>query len=697
MSQVKNLRAMFENKGETSPPDRGRSPGITPGRYIEDAASNGSPRPLSKVRTNFVAIEKDGRMGLRRDHSGESSLSRRRMSNDTADTESNGVLLEKLNTGFPDDFGNTSRHNVANDTIPESPRAILNNQQDGDQIGASSQLNKTSMEVRNSSGSPLLLLGGQTGTDLAGELRSKSAQAANRSFGAKPTGTPTVQAKVTTTGSKKLMSSTSAARAESKVTTRGPQITNSSDKTQRASTQTTSHMNARKVPSRALSKVGPLKTKSQNDTGFTKPKPKSPTKPVQLPSSLTAPTASSVSKVHGPRRSISRQSGYQNHSNQSTIRMNLPNSTASQPASKGQGSSLSMPRPSLGPPPSKQSHVTASHRKQNNVDEGFLARVMRPTQSSSSKATDKAPVTPPRKTVRKPMGGEHGDQVLPTSASSRGFHSKGPMGPASGISTSAQNADPIIEADRSEVVDSKKLSDSQKDSGRDLSEAVLDNRSPANPPPPLLVEQKGLTTPQGLETLEPLAISETCELDSAMNQTIHQEGPDGSMDSLLMGPTALSVELTGVAPASVDSTETAGQGKQHVVAREVENVVPEPTIDKKNCKISPVSETEATRLGSILDVSVEKESATTQGCQSSSLVEVDIAEDHTFETPISQSKDKHTDEQSCQPMTHSTQNDQVLEMNSSSPLENNHADLRADQSETESTGPGHVETMDIAP
>jgi hypothetical protein len=34
MSQVKNLRAMFENKGETSPPDRGRSPGLASSTYL---------------------------------------------------------------------------------------------------------------------------------------------------------------------------------------------------------------------------------------------------------------------------------------------------------------------------------------------------------------------------------------------------------------------------------------------------------------------------------------------------------------------------------------------------------------------------------------------------------------------------------------------------------------------------------------
>src|SRR5947207_2021288 len=58
---VRNLRAMFENKTDesnTSPPSRGRSPG--------SVTSNGSktPRPLSKVRANFVAVERNGQLGL---------------------------------------------------------------------------------------------------------------------------------------------------------------------------------------------------------------------------------------------------------------------------------------------------------------------------------------------------------------------------------------------------------------------------------------------------------------------------------------------------------------------------------------------------------------------------------------------------------------------------------------------------------
>lgn len=52
---VKNLRAMFENKNgdqSTSPPSRGRSP--------NGSISSANSRPVSKVRTSFVAVERPG-------------------------------------------------------------------------------------------------------------------------------------------------------------------------------------------------------------------------------------------------------------------------------------------------------------------------------------------------------------------------------------------------------------------------------------------------------------------------------------------------------------------------------------------------------------------------------------------------------------------------------------------------------------
>ncbi|KFY05974.1 hypothetical protein V492_08209, partial [Pseudogymnoascus sp. VKM F-4246] len=60
---VRNLRAMFENKDDstTSPPSsqhRGRSPAPSIGN------NSASPRPLSKVRTSFVAVERNGQTGI---------------------------------------------------------------------------------------------------------------------------------------------------------------------------------------------------------------------------------------------------------------------------------------------------------------------------------------------------------------------------------------------------------------------------------------------------------------------------------------------------------------------------------------------------------------------------------------------------------------------------------------------------------
>ncbi|ORY70261.1 uncharacterized protein BCR38DRAFT_103206 [Pseudomassariella vexata] len=66
---VKNLRAMFEQRGsDNAPEDRGRSP--APSNLSSNLSLRGtptpsqSPRPLSKVRTAFVAVEKDGRIEL---------------------------------------------------------------------------------------------------------------------------------------------------------------------------------------------------------------------------------------------------------------------------------------------------------------------------------------------------------------------------------------------------------------------------------------------------------------------------------------------------------------------------------------------------------------------------------------------------------------------------------------------------------
>lgn len=134
----------------------------------------------------------------------------------------------------------------------------------------------------------------------------------------------------------------------------------------------------------ATKRPAPVKT-AANETGFVKPKPKSPTKPVNLPSSLTAPTAASAHKGGASRQPNLTHSA---------------SATASKPV-KRENLVASRPRPSLGAPPvSKVSQESTSSKRQSHVDEGFLARMMRPTAASSSKTIEKgAPPTPPKKTA----------------------------------------------------------------------------------------------------------------------------------------------------------------------------------------------------------------------------------------------------------------------------------------------------------
>ncbi|KAI1137371.1 hypothetical protein F5Y05DRAFT_87616 [Hypoxylon sp. FL0543] len=146
-------------------------------------------------------------------------------------------------------------------------------------------------------------------------------------------------------------------------------------------------------------------------TGFVKPKPKSPTRPIKLPSSLTAPTTAFASKLgtgstaHPPRQSLSRASGNAQHLNVGSTTHRSPSrasitTTGTSSQTKGlkrQSSTISRPRPSLGPPPKPASKDHPVAKKDAQVDEGFLARMMRPTQASSSKTSEKAPLTPPRK------------------------------------------------------------------------------------------------------------------------------------------------------------------------------------------------------------------------------------------------------------------------------------------------------------
>ena len=127
-------------------------------------------------------------------------------------------------------------------------------------------------------------------------------------------------------------------------------------------------------------------TSTISGIGFHKPRPKSPTRPLNLPSHLIAPTASSAAKKHGeqPAQSV-RPTG----TRESSRRPSMMSERGTRPTP----ASLKPPMPvrhqplksSVGPPPKKRELAPATKRDNRTPDDSFLARMMRPTASSSSK------------------------------------------------------------------------------------------------------------------------------------------------------------------------------------------------------------------------------------------------------------------------------------------------------------------------
>ncbi|KAK4152529.1 hypothetical protein C8A00DRAFT_34774 [Chaetomidium leptoderma] len=424
MSAVKNLRAMFEQKGDTSPPDRGRSPGIPPG------PGSDSPRPLSKIRTSFVAIEKDGRIGLQRGASQDSISAVRNIGGDSnVTTPTTG--MERSN---PFDLLTKSPARVPLQTRPivDSPRASFERKE----VVTPPQAEKA--QTATAEPSP--------GTDTASKAPEPS-KPIEKEPAPESAATPKVE-NTNGTGSGKEPEKLAAIEASKPVTRTAkpvpkPLTTTSASKpvtkAQKSPTihkgpkspaaTSAHHTTPKKTPEKkaqppekpatpratTTSKpAGPSSVKrppplqaSPANTGFVKPKVKSPTRPVKLPASLTTHTASSGSKISGSRQSLSRASG-----------TNLSADPHARPASRASGSTesasqksvparglrrqssnISRPRPSLGPPPKQPAKDHPPTKREKEVDQGFLARMMRPTASSASKTTGKVPTSPPRKTA----------------------------------------------------------------------------------------------------------------------------------------------------------------------------------------------------------------------------------------------------------------------------------------------------------
>lgn len=478
---------MFENKTQDSPPDRGRSPGVSSSTN-ESASGTESPRPLSKVRTSFVAIEKDGRIGLQQRNPSEasaSSISGRKLSGDTEMTEAaSSVQLDNAGTSVssatpsqPEPVrevtalggsGAPPKGLAESPQIKEDPRArksdygihARKSQGVGDQAPAAPEAAPAPEPAPASTPAPAGVDANKTNgvkavetpvkptpTTSAGPAgddvnktnsaktvgtTSKSTPAAsavpavhdvNKTNGVKALQTPVKSIPAASAGPAKAEAAGApgpqppAAAPSSKVTSKealkSPDLA-PQPKPASKPTNTTSHppTTPKAAKPNTEKKAAPV---SASPGGFVKPRPKSPTRPVKLPPSLTTHTTAS-----GSRTRTSGSAPPPSHENSAR--------SASRSKALGRSSSAAgRQRPSIGPPPKLPAKDHPVVKKDAKVDESFLARMMRPTQASASKVNEKVPITPPRRPAAAPK----------KSASAKSVTTKRPVSKTTSATTSA--------------------------------------------------------------------------------------------------------------------------------------------------------------------------------------------------------------------------------------------------------------------
>jgi len=427
---------MFENKAgdqSTSPPSRGRSP--NPSEF-----SNGS-RPVSKVRASFVAVERPGENG------GPPILGLRRASEVSS---LGGIQENAMVDGSNLERSSTTRteSDMKQETRPQLARApsSTNGNVEG---GLGNILKGSSFDPSTPSKAPKATSATPNAKNLGGALSSGKLQnqtprsaasketdttkaatmVKNMKSDGKPGPPPATTLQTTKTAQPVKPPPT---RLAVKSAPKSPIISKPSPKTPTSpvasikggpakirgvmeSAKQAQQAKAEKQPATKQERAPPApkvdthtKVKSTGEATRKEKTPaspkaarspkvtrtKSPTKPVRLPAGATANTAASAAKDahHSPTELDSRKSITKKTS---SLSIRLPrtsvSSTTSTLAKKPSRASLANGHDKHERPKSRVS-VQAS-----KPDEGFLARMMRPTTSSAQKTHEKIQVnSPPR-------------------------------------------------------------------------------------------------------------------------------------------------------------------------------------------------------------------------------------------------------------------------------------------------------------
>jgi len=239
----------------------------------------------------------------------------------------------------------------------------------------------------------------------------------------------------------------------------------------------------------------------------------------------------------------------------------------------------------VGPPPKKTTPEKPALKKEKQVDEGFLARMMRPTQSSKSKTSEKAPVTPPRKppvkrapTRQGDRSGQRGENRVRSVSSNRRLASRSVSPSRTATPGSAAKEPPAAEPITEEMVEAVK--------------AAASKTAPAEPTEPAAAaDAKDAEVAE--PTIEPVEKSQEPEEpeEPAVEQPLTQE------DSTSVAELASDVAKLEINEEPVETAEIAPTVAPIEADDAVEAV--EPTVSDETDVISP-SEAAAVEDGPVI-------------------------------------------------------------------------------------------------
>ncbi|KAK1145365.1 hypothetical protein N8T08_004240 [Aspergillus melleus] len=402
---VRNLLARFENSqsNTTSPPDRGRSP--------VDSENSGSARPLSKVRASFVAV--DGSQspvaGLRktsgRSDSPAAPLRVRSFNSDDVPSLKSPLSASPTGSGFPMEQTAMENGNESKDTgsqePSEFPAVVVEEGLKSPVKEAVSSYNKENKPVSEPA-APASLAASPSKTTKTVTKRPSAIQvgkaASTNKLAPKPTPATgprsSAQPRTPTSPAKTANEKTRTARSPKPPTTAANQAP--THKSSRASlnpattraTTTTRPVRA-SMPAREATKAG-----VSDASRTTKPRSRSPAKSTRLPPSATAPSLSSGANKSGTTGTATSRLS-RKPSTLKSAKSGTQQRATTPTASSVRKSSRPSPPSGGERPPSRVSNGSSKP-----VDEGFLARMMRPTASSASKTHEKVDVKSPPRTSK---------------------------------------------------------------------------------------------------------------------------------------------------------------------------------------------------------------------------------------------------------------------------------------------------------